>query len=358
MEPALLNNALRGPVTLPGGNDHPVVNIPFTALIDGRQLRGRGLSLVAAYVSGLMDPQAVNTTRIVRLIFQLDGFSVTLVADAEVREDPSGSGTAELIFKNPTGPHLPQLRHLLNAFIAGDLVGIGQTIGVAGTAAAKGPKAATAPESRLSLRRLAGGLGVGLLTIALIAVAGTLAYQRMFITLVPTLGTVVSTGDVMRATATGQIVFFDLNAAKGDVAVAIQAASGDVQSLLMPCDCVVTANGLGEGSTVLIGEPLLQMTSATDQTVVTATIPPEMLFDLAKAATVDLTFPDGTILQASLEAGSVLQGSDAVTLMPNPALDPARLGQPVEIRIQHDTGRLGTVYNDLANRASTLIGVN
>ena len=56
METAVVSNPNRLPVNLHRGNDHPVIDLPFTAVIDGRQFRGRGLSLVAAYVAGLMDP--------------------------------------------------------------------------------------------------------------------------------------------------------------------------------------------------------------------------------------------------------------------------------------------------------------
>ncbi len=356
MEKALLQKANHTPITLPAGNDHPVVDIPFTAIIDGRQFRGRGLSLVAAYVSGLMDPQVLNATRIVRLIFQFDGFLVTLVVDAEVREHTASSGEAELIFTHPTGPHLPQLRHVLNAFIAGDLVGLGQAIGVAGTAAPRASKPGTLVSSRMSLRRVAGGFGIVLLTAGLIGIAGTLTYQRMFVTLVPTLGTVVTTGEVMRATTTGQIVFLDLAAGEGEVAVAIQAASGDVQSLVMPCDCIVTAEGLGEGSTVLIGEPLLQLIAETDQTVVAAIIPPDMLFDLGQAERVDLTFPDGTTTQATPVSGSFVVGAGSVQLLPTDPIDNSQLGQPVEIRVHQDRGRIGDLYDALALRFNKVVG--
>ncbi|MDT8857111.1 hypothetical protein RNZ50_19145 [Paracoccaceae bacterium Fryx2] len=357
MENAVLSNANRVPVNLPGGNDHPVVDLPFTAVIDGRQFRGRGLSLVAAYVSGLMDPAAINATRIVRLMFQFDGFAVTLVVDAEVREGAHGSGEAELLFASPTGPHLPQLRHILNAYISGDLVGLGQTIGVAGTAAPKGPKAAGAPESRMSLRRVAGGAGVGLVSLALIAVAGTLTYQRTFVSLVPSLGTVISTGEVLRATTTGQIVFLDLNAARDDVAVAIQSASGDVQSLVMPCDCVVTSNGLREGSTVLIGEPVLQLASDSDRRLVAAAIPPAMLFDLAGADRIELTFPGGQTALATAEPqGPAVAGADAqlILLRPDVPLDAGRVGQPVQVRILRGSGGLGTWANTARARLVTI----
>jgi len=344
MENFVLSKAFRLPDNLPAGNDHPVVDMPFSAVIDGRQFRGQGLSLVAAYVTGLLDPAIQNGTRIVRLMFQFDGFAVSLVVEAIVREGVAGSGEAQLIFVNPTGPHLAQLRHILNAFIAGDLVGLGQTIGVAGTAASKGIKRAAVPESRLSPRRVAGGMAVGVLTLALIAVAGTLSYQKLFVTLVPSLGSVVSTGEVLRATTTGQIVFLDPKAAKGEVSVAIQAASGDVQSLTMPCDCTVTANGLREGSTVLIGEPVLQLVSDSDQYLVAATIPAGLMFDLSDADRIELTFPGGDTALARIEPSGLTQpGAEAqpVLLRPAAALDASRMGVPVQVRILRSAGGFG-----------------
>lgn len=344
MEKSVLTTPNRSPVNLPSGNDHPVVDLPFVAVIDGRHFRGRGLSLVAAYVAGLMDPAAMNAVRIARLVFQFDGFAVTLDADVEVREGAAGSGEVELIFIRPTGPHLPQLRHLLNSFIAGDLVGLGRAIGVAGTAAPKAAKAPMPAESRLSSRRVLGGMGVGLMTLALIAVAGTLVYQRAFVTLVPNLGTVISTGEVLRATSTGQILFLDPAAGKDEVVVAIQSPSGDVQSLVMPCDCAATANGLRVGSTVLIGEPVLQLVSDTDQRLVSIVLPPAMLFDMSGAEAVELTFPDGQTTMAAIEPG-VLTGAGnetaPVLLRPQGLLAPERIGQPVEVRLQRGTGTLG-----------------
>jgi alginate biosynthesis protein Alg44 len=302
MKNAVLPNTSPAPVNLPGGNDHPVVELPFTAVIDGRQFRGQGLSLVAAYVSGLMDPATLNTTRIIRLVFQFDGFSVMLVVEAEVRKSARGPGEAELIFMRPTGPHLQQLRHILNAFIAGDHVGLGQTIGVAGTAAPKGPKEGTKPESRFSLRRIIGGASILVLSLALVAVAGSLTYQRLYITLVPDLGAVISTGEAMRATTTGQIVFLDPTATKGEVVVAIQSPSGDVQSLFLPCDCTARAGSLHEGSTVLVGEPVLQLANDGDERLVAVTVPAVMLFDLISADRIELTFPSGAKTDAVVES--------------------------------------------------------
>jgi hypothetical protein len=308
---------------------------------------------VAAYVAGLMDPAILNQVRIARLMFQFDGFAVTLDADVEIRENPAESSEIELIFIRPTGPHLPQLRHILNSFISGDLVGLGRAIGVAGTASPKGPMAAGIPESRLSVRRVAGAIGVSLLSLALIGVAGTLVYQRMFVTLVPSLGTVISTGEVLRATSTGQILFLDLTASKDEVVVAIQAASGDVQSLVMPCDCIVTSNGLREGSTVLIGEPVLQLVSDTDQRLVSVVLPPATLFDLGRAEGIELTYPDGATSTARVEPYALANdGGDTVptVLRPDTALEAGRIGQPVEVRIQRGAGNIGMWANAARSR--------
>ena len=359
MEKAIAPNLVRPPINLQGGNDHPVVDLPFVAVIDGRQFRGRGLSLLAAYVAGLMDPAVLNTTRIVRLMFQFDGFFVSIVVDAEMREGAPGSGEVEMIFVNPTGPHLPQLRHILNAFIAGDLVGLGQTIGVAGTAAPNGSNTALPIQGRATLRRVVGAASVSLFSLALLAIAGTLAYQQMFVTLVPALGQVVSTAEVMRATATGQIVFLDLEARQGEVAVAIQANSGDVQSLILPCDCTITAQGLREGSTVLIGEPVLQLVSEADQRLVAAAIPPAMVFKLSGADQIELTFPSGatsiaTTVPAQPKLGPV--GSDVQTILLRAAspIPTDQIGQPVQIRIRHDGGRVGDWVTSLRDRAVNL----
>ncbi len=343
MDTALVTNPNRPPVALTAGNDHPVVDMPFTAVIDGRHFRGRGISLVAAYVLGLVDPAMLNATRLVRLVFQFDGFSVALDVDATLRPSASSSGEVELIFTRPTGPHLPQLRHILNAFIAGDLVGLGQTIGVAGTAAPKRPAASSATRAPVTFRRMLGGAAIGLLSILLVAIAWTLIYQRLYVSVVPAPGTVVSTGEVMRATATGQIAFLDLQADAGEVALAIQSASGDVQSLVMPCDCTVTSKGLREGSTVLIGEPVLQLSSAGDRYLVAATIPPDMAFELAGAARIELTYPDGTRGTAVADLGRPATGQPSgegqtVFLEPETPLSADRLGQPVMIRLQRDGG--------------------
>jgi hypothetical protein len=117
----------------------------------------------------------------------------------------------------------------------------------------------------------------------------------------------------------------------------------------MPCDCTVRARGLREGSTVLIGEPVLQMSSEGDRYLVAATIPSELAFDLAGAAEIELVFPDGARTEAALDLGRPVTGAaaddgQAVFLEPATPVTAERLGQPVRIRLMRDRGSLGAWF--------------
>lgn len=319
---------------LSAGNDHAIVDLPFTAVIDGRQFRGHGLSLVSAHVVGLMGATTAGIPRIVRLVFDFDGFAVTLVVLADVREGQSGAGELELSFTQPSGPHLPQLRHILNAYIAGDFVSLGEVIGVAGTTPPKPAKMADTGNGR----KVAQGIGLALLTMLLAAVAAGLIYHRSFVQLLPDLGIVTLQGETLRATASGQIAFLDTKAPLGQVALAITTASGDVLSLTMPCDCTANSLGLNVGSTVLAGEPVLQLSPPGAAVVVLAAIPPALGFDLARGDTVELTLPNGSIATATAK----LTPTEHALLTPTLPLPAAFVGQPVQVRLIRDGGWITT----------------
>jgi mannuronan synthase len=325
-------------VTLPDGNDHPVVDLPYHVLLDGRQLQGRGLSLVAAYVAGRVDAPHAGPPRLVRLVFDFDGFQIALLVEATIHPAEDGTGAA-LIFTNPTGPHLPQLRHVLNAYIAGDLVSLGQSIGVAGTAAARLPAGFAAGTAHGWDHRIRMG-AVTLAAVALFGLAGMLIYQRTFVRLLPDLGIVTMGSETLLATAAGQIVFLDAAAGNGAVILAIQASNGEVLSLTNPCDCRVISLGPQTGSTVLLGDAVVQLAAPGDAVVVQTMLDPATVFALGRGDGLELTLPDGTTRTARLEPN----GNAALPqhLLAEPVLDPAQIGQPVQIRILKQTGWLGT----------------
>ncbi len=324
-------------VSLSDGHDHPIVDLPFTAIIDGRQFRGHGLSLVSAHVVGLMGTSVQDVPRLVKLVFDFDGFAVTLVTLAEIRDSLRGKGEVDLNFIKPSGPHLPQLRHILNAYIAHDLVSMGQVIAVAGTTPPKPAKQTTPSAARQYLQ----GSALAVLTAGLIVAAAALIYQRSFVRLLPDLGIVTLQGETLRATASGQIAFLDMVAPMGQVAIAITTTTGDVLSLAMPCDCRADSLGLRVGSTVLTGEPILALSAADAAAVVQAVFPAELAFDLARGDRVELLLPDGSVVPATAALGQT------DILIPTTALAPTLVGQPVQVRLIRQSGWVGAVITKL-----------
>ena len=229
--------------------EHPILPVPFKAQIGDNRLEGVELSVAAAYVaiSGALDPAWKGHKEVIKLTFDFQGFSVVLYPEVVVagsRHD----GEMTLQFLNPTGPHLPQLRYIINSFIAGDYISLGGMLSYTGPTQPKASKNGTKSPSRLRMRSAA----IAVMSLSLI---------------VATLGTVINRltqsyelrpvfierlGNEMKATTAGQITFLNPKAKKGEVVFSINANSGDVLNFQLPCDCEVTVTqGVFEGSTVL-----------------------------------------------------------------------------------------------------------
>lgn len=315
----------------PPKGDHPVLSLPFTVGIDGRNHAGRGLSLVSAEISGLVDPALEGTVRLVRLIFPFNGFTVVLSLRARIQSVEPGEGRAVLVFLDPAGEHLPQLRHILNSWIAGDLVSLGETIGVTATHAAVPRPAAKARRGR----RLAGTLGMTTATVALFLLAAGILVQRSYAIPLSLPGAVTWDSRALSAVAAGQIDYINPDAAKGEVAFALRATTGETLSIAMPCDCNAEPAGPVAGSTVLAGEPVLVLKDADAALVVTAPVLPEDLTRLAFAQSVAIDFADGTRATARLDATRLMPAPDGtpqpLRLRPETPLPPAAAGQSVRL---------------------------
>lgn len=332
------------PVQLPGflggGNEHPLIDIPFSVTVDGRQYAGEGISLLEAQVVGLADPALEGQERLIRIAFDFGGFAVSIHPTVRIlREGPQ---RLVLRFTEPTGDHLPQLRHILNDYISGDLTGLGTVIR-AGTHAAPKTSGAAGPASGLALRRILGTLVVVLLSLALLALAATLATQRLLVTRIAAPGQVAINGETMRAVADGQITYLDPQAPEGEVAFALASTSGETLSMAMPCDCDAIPVGVVEGSTVLAGEPVLTLVQGAPEAVVQASVPYEALFPMQEAGGAVMRLVDGRRVFGRL-AGSGPSSIDeslvAIRLVPEEPIDPALAGQAVELSIRRDASSL------------------
>lgn len=303
-------------IPLTGPGDHPMLDMPFHVEIDGRQYQGRGLSLVRAGIGGLIDPHAAGTERLALFVFPFQGFVVALSIEVRIQDIDPARGTAALEFLDPLGEHLPQLRHLMNAHIAGDLVTLGDTLTVR-PATARKPGAAD-PAGR-GARRLGGTLILLALTLLLLGLVAAKVSQRVFTRTLAAPAVTTMEGLTLAATATGQIDFLNPGAKAGEVAFAIRANTGQTLSVVLPCDCQVQVLGVEAGSTVFAGDPILRVSPPEAGIALTGSAQPDELLDLARAGSVEVTFADGREVTAHLAS-----------------LGTAAPGEPVPFRLTTD----------------------
>lgn len=321
--------------------DHPMIAMPYMAEIDGRQYRGEGLSLVRAQVTGLMDPALNGAARLARLLFSFHGFTIAISASCKITEVVGATGQAVLVFDDPTGAHLPQLRHLINSFIAGDLVTMGQVLGVAGSEAGRRPKSPglATDERNWTAGRMAGTSVMAGLSLLLVTAVANMAYLRFYTAPMDRPALVMPEGQMLTALASGQIDYLNPDARMGEVAYSIRSSAGPILSVAMPCDCVASQAGAGAGATVMAGEPILLAHPKEAPLVFQTTVPANSLFDLVSAAKVELTFPDGLQVDAQMKPNGVVpvNGSAelevSVILIPDTPLAAHRQGQMARLVI-------------------------
>lgn len=336
---------------LPSKGDHPMMEVPFMVGIDGRQYRGMRLSLVMAEIGGLMDPGLENATRLMRLVFPFHGFSVTLGVLGLIQHVDRDKGLASVTFVDQGGEHLPQMRHILNSYIAGDLVALGGVIGVGSTLPSPARRAADSAATRkLTLPRVLGTVGMALATVLLLGGAGMLAYGRIFTQPIATPGRAMQDGMTLGAIAAGQLDYVNLEASEGEVAFSIRTTSGDLLSIAMPCTCTATLQGTAVGATVQAGDAVLTVSAPDAPLVVSTQVTSDELLQLAFADHVNIRFTDGETIRARADTqGLRNQAGDAlipVRLIPDAALPSSRTGQLSELTIIRPLPfNLGTAAN-------------
>lgn len=328
-----------------GHSEHPVIRLPFSVIINGRSFAGQGLSIVGAEATGLIDPQLHGRVQLVTLAFNFPGYAISLPVDAAIGAGSPEAGTVTLRFLEPTGPHLPQLRYILNSFVGGDLVGVDGLIRTAEkTEKVRSEAPALKPSATQGIMtglRWGAFAGLGLLLVGFV---GVKLYERLFVLPVTGLSTITLDGMDLRAISPGQLDFVNPAATKGDIAFAIRTTSGEVLAVSMPCDCVVAPGSAEGGATVLAGDTVMTVAPKDAPVVISSKVDGGGLRALASGAHAEVHLPDGTSTTAMLDAkelpGLLRTATDGaaipITLVPATALAQSSVGSPVEVLIKSD----------------------
>lgn len=292
------------PPKLPAGfgfdTEHPVLPIPFTAQVGDVKFNGTGLSVTAAYAEPRdpVPPSLTGSRQAVRLRFDFGGFTITLFPEVRITANATGD---ELTFQfiDPTGPHLPQLRYILNTYIAGDVVSLGSMMAYTGPTQPK--EAKTGGGTAADTRRRIKSIGVALLSCVLIYFAVSALFVRYTTSYELRPVFVMRAGNEMRATSGGQVIFLNPQAGKGEVLYSLSATTGDVLNFQSPCDCeVAMTDGMFEGATVLPGDSILTLYGQDRSVRVQTQMSTEGLARAMSGERVHLEMNDGRAIPAQV----------------------------------------------------------
>jgi hypothetical protein len=302
-------------------NEHPVLPVPFKLTMGDARLEGVALSVTAAYVTiqGKIEPGWVGYREVACLQFDFNGFSISIYPEVMIAGARS-DGEMTLQFIDPAGPHLPQLRFILNSFIAGDFVTMSGLLNYTGPAKPKPPKTPEAPVSRLRMRSIA----VAVMSLSIIFAVANHLFERATQTYEGRPVFIERTGNDMRATTAGQVVYLNPEAKTGEVVFSINSNAGDVLNFQLPCDCeVAVTEGIFEGATVL---PIDVILTFFDSTVGVSVETQMSIEGLAKAMSGERAFLD-------INDGRTIPARVIVTSATNAAAAAGEMFVPVKIEV-------------------------
>jgi len=320
-------------------NEHPRLRIPFSVTIDGRAYEGVTLSMVGARIAGIAAANWAGATKLAIFRFSFKEFWLSLPIDVTVASSDSETGAIALRFRDPTGQHMPQIRYLLNSWLAGDHVTMNGLLGVKEVAesdSTSAPKTALKSGNAI-LAKVGGILGISLATVGLFAFIATALSNRLFVTQVEGPAVVHRQGLTMKATASGQIDFINLDAAAGQPVYSILSSTGVSVTASMPCDCEATLAGIERGATVLAGQPILDATRRDAPLIVRSSLTGPELRKLAAGATAEIETTGNSRVEAKivLERTATNPGEPLpVTLFPAQPLE-LPPGRPVVVHLDN-----------------------
>ncbi|MGB3244746.1 MAG: hypothetical protein WBB25_09435 [Sulfitobacter sp.] len=234
-------------------NEHPMLTMPFTLRIGDSVFEGKRISVTAMEVVSQGESFTHGSRALATINFPFEDFAITLMADVTV--GPGGDGSIiELLFSEPTGAHLPQLRYIMNSFIAGDIATLKGMMAYTGPTQPKAPK----PKAETGLRDRIRSIAVAIASLVIAFLAAFVVFGRYTTAYEQHPVFIGQTGLSMQATVAGQLTYLDADAVAGDVAYTIAATTGDVLSFQMPAaGNVEIASDIFEGATVLAEDLIL-----------------------------------------------------------------------------------------------------
>ncbi len=244
-----------------------------------------------------------------RLVFPLEEYDIVLPIQGEVRNVDAGKGRIGFKFVNTSQRQIAVLRYIIDAFLSGEIVSLGDILDVTARTHAAVPR--TVPKrsepqtaaGRLMerLRPLLSYGAIAIATLALLAFVVTAVYERLFIS--RALSAAISIDTItIAAPVSGQLEVVTEGAAliPGAPAVAVRDWGQREVFVEAKCACPVVERLLPVGSTVTEGAPVLRAALVGAKPFVRAIIDEDTLIRIREGTVARLEFADGTITEVNL----------------------------------------------------------
>lgn len=252
----------------------------------------------------------LNRTVSLRMIFPLEDYDIVMPVQAEVRNVDRERGRIGLRFVNTTPRQVSVLRYIIDAFLSGELVSLGDVMDVTARSHEAPSRAIPTRDAPTTLagklaamvRTGAGYALVGGVTLALALFVFSAVYERLFVSR-PIASTISTDTITIAAPVTGQVevVASGTDLVPGQPAVAVRDWNQKQFFVEAKCACPIVERIAEVGSTIQEGAVVLRAAVVGAKPYVRAVVDDETLIRLrSPGAVARIQYADGTTTTVDL----------------------------------------------------------
>ena len=248
-------------------SQHPRYRIPVSIELDGWFYPVQEWSIDGFSVAGVHNAEKLESPLPVKFIFRFDGFSTNVDLKADIVHHHGTDKRLVCRFHNPSNQQLAILRAVIDAYLAGEFVLMGDLIYVVRQERAVAKRENTPADNdapfavrlRRRLQRIIGLTALTGLFLGLLAFTVWVAYQRLYV--IDGLTAVVSAPIVViRAPQPSYFEPVDTDKqqglSRGEPLAYMELIGGGAATIDSPCDCTVLDYHVLPHQFVALGEPV------------------------------------------------------------------------------------------------------
>lgn len=272
------------------------------------------------------------------MLFKFGMFDINIPVELEVRHVAEAKGRIGCRFANVSPGQMSLLQFIVNAYITGEIVRVGDVIEIVARNNEARPRSIPAGGTS-PVRRGAGWFFVAGATAALALYIGMSLWERAFVVRLNA-ASVVSESLVVEAPKLGQLFYQPVKPGarvkKGEPLLMVQTEKGNMVSVDSPCNCIVRERLSDNYARVSTGDPVLRLISSDAQPYVEARVPTQDALRLSPGMSAHIALPGGANVEgsvAALDAQAQQSGHTVVYIEPKGKIEARFIGGPATVRI-------------------------